>query len=77
MKRPLSLILLMVLFSFSSCGPGEDKVERIIEGGVEVVINHIDPYVLGGEPSRLVLEEQFVIDLENENFVSTRHKRSR
>lgn len=39
----------MPLFLLSCCGPKGEKVERIIEGGVEVVINHREPYKLKGE----------------------------
>ena len=43
------LFLAMTLF-FISCGPKEDSVERIIEDGVEVVINRLEPHTIKGEP---------------------------
>lgn len=35
-----------------------------MEDGVEVIINHIEPYKIKGEPSTLTLEEEFSIDTE-------------
>ena len=58
------LFLAMTLF-FISCGPKEDSVERIIEDGVEVVINRLEPYTIKGEPSTLTLEMVFTIDTES------------
>jgi hypothetical protein len=46
------------------CGPKRDKVERTTENGVEVVVNHLEPYVIPGEPSTLQLEEALTIDTE-------------
>jgi hypothetical protein len=39
-----------------------------MEDGVEVVLNHLKPYRIRGEPSILHLEEAFVIDLERDNL---------
>ncbi len=50
------------------CGPKQPEVERIIEDGVEVVINHLEPYEIKGEPSNLVLEEELRIDFESEEY---------
>jgi len=44
-------------------------VERYVEGGVEVVINHLEPYKIKGEPSTLHLEEEFTIDTERDEIV--------
>ena len=69
-KRKMKKIiyLFFVIFLFSSCGPKRDKVERIFEDGVEVVINHFDPYKLKGEPTTFNLEKAFSIDLEREDL---------
>jgi len=65
----LSLIIfLLVIITFISCGPKQDKVERIIEEGVEVVVNHLEPYSIKGEPSSLVLEKVFTIDTESKKM---------
>ena len=42
-----------------------------MENGVEVVINHLEPYSLPGVPSKLTLEEIFSIDTEKEEIVKT------
>ena len=46
------------------CSPKQEKVERRIENGVEVVINHLVPYRIGGATT-LALEELFRVDTEN------------
>lgn len=51
------------------CGPRQEKVEKIFEDGVEVVINHIEPYQIKGEPTILHLEEEFTIDTEKDELV--------
>jgi hypothetical protein len=48
----------------TSCGSRQPQVDRIHEGGVEVVINHIEPYRLKGQPSTFSLEKAFSIDTE-------------
>jgi hypothetical protein len=58
---PIFLILL-------HCSPQQDTVEKIMEDGVEVVINHREPYNIKGEPTSLILEEKWVIDLEDSYF---------
>jgi len=66
MKKLLGLFLVF-LFLYS-CGPKQDEVERIIENGVEVVINHLEPYKIKGEPNTLHLEEEFKIDLQSDDI---------
>jgi hypothetical protein len=41
-----------------------------MEDGVEVVINHLEPYQLGDEPNILSLEKEFTIDLEKEDIAN-------
>ena len=53
-----------ILLVTYSCLPNQDKVEKIIENGVEIVINHIEPYRLEGEPTKLILNEELIIDTE-------------
>jgi hypothetical protein len=64
MKKLFYLIIILLLFI--CCGPKQEEVERISEDGVEVVINHLKPYKVKGEPSTLSLEELFIIDTEKE-----------
>jgi len=58
-----------VLFFLYCCGPKQEKVEKIIENGVEVVLNHIEPYKINGEPSTFTLEEELVIDTERDDIL--------
>ncbi len=62
MKKLFYLIIILSLFVY--CVPKQDEVERIMEDGVDVVINHLEPYKIIGEPSNLILEEVFTIDTE-------------
>lgn len=56
----LGLFILLLL----CCTSRQRGVEKIIEDGVEVVINHIEPYQIRGESSSLMLEEKLRIDFE-------------
>ena len=66
MKKHITLILILLLFS--CCAPTQEKVERIIEDGVEVIVNHSEPYQIKGEPTTFTLEEEFTIDSEREDL---------
>ena len=61
-----------LLISFSmiiltiSCGPKQEKIERYMKDGVEVIVNHLEPYQIKGEPTTLHLEEEFTIDTEKD-----------
>lgn len=67
MRKLISLVFILSLFIH--CGPKHDEIERINEAGVEVVINHLEPYEIKGEPSNLHIEEEFIIDLEREDLI--------
>jgi len=54
---------------FFSCGPKQERVEKITEDGVEVVINHLEPYKLKGELATVTLVKEFVIDTEKDDLV--------
>lgn len=47
-----------------SCGGREPRIDRIYEDGVEVVLNHIEPYKIKGQPSTFSLEKVLSIDME-------------
>jgi hypothetical protein len=68
-KKMKKLIFLIIVFSvLMGCVQKSDKAERIIENGVEVIINHLDPYKIKGEPSTFRLEEELIIDTEREDL---------
>ena len=67
MKKLIYLISVLSLFIY--CAPKQEKVERILEDGVEVVVNHLEPYKIKGEPSTLNLEEEFTIDTEKDEIL--------
>ena len=56
----------MALCVFISCGPKQERVEKVMEDRVEIVINRLKPYRLKGEPSTLNLERILTIDTEDD-----------
>jgi hypothetical protein len=66
-KRTMRRLLCLILGTglLASCSGGRVDVDKTIEDGVEVVLNHKEPYRLPGEPSAVVLEKEFVIDAES------------
>jgi len=62
MRKPLSVLLGIVFFA--SCAGREPQVDKVMEDGVEVVLNHVDPYKIKGQPSTISLEKALSIDLE-------------
>jgi len=67
MKKLIFLIIIVSLLLY--CGPKQEKVEKIMEGGVEVVINHLEPYQIGNISS-FNLEEIFNIDTEEDEIAN-------
>jgi len=59
------LVFLLLSAMAIACRPKQDKVTKIQEDKVEVIINHLEPYHLKGEPSHLNLENLFIIDFES------------
>ncbi len=55
----------MIALLCLSCG-GRSGVEKIVENGVEVVLNRAEPVRLKGEPSTLTLEKVFAVDTEDD-----------
>jgi hypothetical protein len=64
-KRMLFSLILLVL---AGCSSHKQKIDKTTDEGVEVVLNHFEPYVIKGVPSRLVLEMEFSIDTEDEQI---------
>jgi 6-bladed beta-propeller len=59
-------ILLLVF----SCRPGVQKPERIIEDGVEVVINRLQPHKIKGQKAALELKREFSINFSREELAA-------
>ena len=67
--KTISIVLsISVFMMFVSCGK-QEKVDKIMEDGVEVVVNHIEPYKIKGESGNLLLANEFSIDTENEDML--------
>ncbi len=66
MKKSIYLVFILVLFYF--CGQKDDKVERIIEDGVEVVINHMEPYAIDKKSLVLKAEREVLIDFKSDSI---------
>ncbi len=62
------ILLVLILSLFSYCGPKQEKADIFTEDGIEVVLNHLEPYTIKGKPSTLLLEEDFIIDFEREDL---------
>ena len=69
MRKILCLILCLAFFL--TCGPKQNKVEKIVEDGVEVVINHLEPYKIEGIQATLALEWEMTIDTGNDEIAET------
>jgi hypothetical protein len=61
--RKLSLCLFGMAL-LVSCKATQPQIDKVIEDGVEVVLNHIEPYRIPGQPSTFSLERLFSIDTE-------------
>lgn len=69
MKKLIWLCLVPLLFLH--CNPAKEEIEKYTEDGVEVIVNHLEPYKITNEPTRLTLEEQLTIDTEKESVAAT------
>ena len=65
MKKTVWFALLLIVLA--GCGRQESRVEKVMEEGIEVVLNGTDPYELPGMRNAYDLEEEWVIDLEAED----------
>jgi hypothetical protein len=58
----------MLLLVINGCGRQENRVKKVMENGIEVVLNETEPYDLPDVQRPTMLEEQLVIDLEDEGI---------
>ncbi len=70
MKKLIFFVLIFPLIFFC-CAPKQEKVEKLIEDGIEVVINHLEPYKIKGQAATVILEKEFSIDTEREEILKT------
>ncbi|UCE41034.1 MAG: 6-bladed beta-propeller [Candidatus Aminicenantes bacterium] len=63
--------LISIVMILITCSSNQDTVERIMENGVEVVINHLEPYKTEDLASTLTLEQEMVIDTEKDKIAET------
>ncbi len=68
MKKTKTVYLLLVMIFFYSCTSKSETPERIMEDGVEVVLNRLEPYIIKGESITFSLEREFSIDTENDEI---------
>lgn len=66
MKKLTFLFFVIIISIF--CSPKSDQVERYTEDGVEIVINHLEPYKIKGEPASLTLGKEFTIDFSGDEI---------
>jgi len=71
MKKLLLILPLVILLCFVYGCEKQEKVERFMEDGVEVIVNHLKPYKIKGEANTLHLAEEFTIDTENDDIAET------
>jgi hypothetical protein len=52
MKKIILLVVTLPVLFY--CKSSKDEVERVMEGGVEVVVNHLEPYKIKGKLCELM-----------------------
>lgn len=68
MKKLKVFYLIPALLFLFFCAPKQGIIEKIYENGVEVIINHIEPYKVNGESPVMSLRKEYLIDTENEEI---------
>ncbi|MBN1272355.1 MAG: 6-bladed beta-propeller [Candidatus Aminicenantes bacterium] len=68
LSKTIPLILILIFVSY--CGQKQQSVEKHMEDGVEIIVNHIKPYRIEGEPSIIHLEEELIIDTEKDKLAN-------
>jgi hypothetical protein len=51
-----------------ACGSRSPKIDRVYEDGVEVILNHLEPYQVKGRAAVCTVEEELRIDLEKPEY---------
>lgn len=63
----LALSILLFFLPMSACSPKQDQVEKIIEDGVEVILNRNLPLNSKNKKNETVISELFAIDTEDQD----------
>jgi hypothetical protein len=63
-----SVFIALASLLITACSSRIEGPKRIVENGIEVVVNDTGPYLLKGEPHSLSLHEEFRIDTENDTL---------
>lgn len=58
----------LIFFVLAGCRSPQQTIQKTTDEGVEVILNHLEPYTIKDVPSRLILEKEFSIDTENEKI---------
>ena len=66
--RKFFIILGIIFLLIWGCKEKQKGVERIIVNGVEIIVNHLEPYKIKGERTDFILKKEFIIDTENEEL---------
>ena len=61
-----SVFIALATMCLAACSSRVEGPRRIVEEGIEVVVNDTGPYPIKGEPHALSLQEEFRIDTESE-----------
>lgn len=67
MRKSLGVLLGLGFLIY--CGGKQPQVDKKIEDGVEVVLNHHDPYLISGKPVSFRLEEELRIDFAKKKLI--------
>jgi hypothetical protein len=54
---------------FINCSPSSESAKRIIENGVEVIVNKMTPNTIHGKPCKLILHKEFTLDTESHDII--------
>ena len=68
MKKSFAIFSALLLMSIFISPQKIDKIERRVENGVEIILNHLEPYKFG-VPQSLKLDQEFIIDLAADELV--------
>jgi hypothetical protein len=66
MRKPLSLFTGLILLI--ACGSKAPRIDKVYEDGVEVILNHLEPYHISGRPITCTVTEDVRIDLEKHDY---------